>query len=100
VFLAQEDADKLGLSNGDPVMVRSDIGEMEGTVLLSPIKPRNVQVFWPEGNALIRAGASDPLCHVPDYNTFVEIVPMNGSPRRHGDTEEPPVKETTSTTAR
>jgi predicted molibdopterin-dependent oxidoreductase YjgC len=95
VFLSDEDADKLGVSNGSPVVIRSEVGEMKGKVLVSPIKPRNVQVFWPEGNTLIQAGACDPLCHVPDYNTFVEIVPMSDSPRRHGDTEETVVKEST-----
>ncbi|MBW3624036.1 MAG: FdhF/YdeP family oxidoreductase [Armatimonadetes bacterium] len=73
VFLATEDAERLGLSQGDRVMLRSPVGEMAGTAHLVPIKPRNVQVFWPEGNVLLQSGACDPVCHIPDYNTYVEL---------------------------
>ena len=31
------------------------------------------QVHWPEGNALIERGVSDPECGIPDFNTEVEI---------------------------
>jgi molybdopterin-dependent oxidoreductase alpha subunit len=77
VFMAADDAAALGLSEGDGARLKSEAGEFEGTVRLAPIKPRNVQVFWPEGNVLIRAGAYEPRCHVPDYNAFVEIEPLN-----------------------
>ena len=36
--------------------------------------PGNVQVFFPEGNALIRAGERD-ASGVPDYNAVVEVLP-------------------------
>jgi anaerobic selenocysteine-containing dehydrogenase len=73
VFMAQEDAAQMGLQEGDAVTLTSPVGEMAGKVHLVPIKPKNVQVFWPEGNVLIQAGACDPVCHIPDYNTFVEV---------------------------
>jgi anaerobic selenocysteine-containing dehydrogenase len=63
----------MGLAEGDRVKLRSPIGEMDGVAHLAPIKPRNVQVFWPEGNVLLQTGACDPVCHIPDYNTFVEL---------------------------
>src|SRR5690606_11871099 len=60
VFMSAEDAARQGLSEGDRVVVKSPVGEMEGTVLISKIKPGNLQVYWPEGNVLIRKGAYEP----------------------------------------
>ena len=76
VLMSREDARPLGLIDGSPVVLRSQAGEFRGRVKLASIKPRNVQVHWPEGNALIRRGACDPLCGIPDYNAFVELLPM------------------------
>ena len=41
---------------------------------IAPIRARNVQMFWPEANALIVAGRRDPVSGVPDYNAVVEIT--------------------------
>ena len=73
VLMAKEDAHMIGVSDGDAIRLRSPVGEMTGTARIAEIKPRNVQVFWPEGNVLLQSGACDPLCHIPDYNTFVEL---------------------------
>jgi len=40
---------------------------------LAPNGAGNVQVHWPEGNALIKRGVRDPKCGIPDYNAAVEI---------------------------
>jgi len=32
-----------------------------------------VQIYWPEGNVLIRRGVIDPACEMPDYNALVRI---------------------------
>ena len=37
------------------------------------MRPGNVQVFFPEGNVLLRVGRRDPDSGVPDYNTVVTI---------------------------
>ena len=44
-----------------------------------PIKSRNVQVHWPEGSVLLRQCQVDPVCGIPDYNTIVQITPLNGA---------------------
>jgi hypothetical protein len=44
-----------------------------------PIKPRNVQVYWPEANALIRRGATDAQCGIPDYHALVQILPLGAN---------------------
>jgi predicted molibdopterin-dependent oxidoreductase YjgC len=68
------DAERLGLNDGDAILLRSDAGEMRARCKVSPIAPGNVQVHWPEGNVLIGRGACDPECGIPDYNTEVEIT--------------------------
>jgi molybdopterin-dependent oxidoreductase alpha subunit len=73
VLLSEADAVRLGLSNNERVLVRSDTGELEGNVLIAPVKPGNVQVHWPEGNVLIEAGRRSPEAQIPDYNAWVTI---------------------------
>jgi molybdopterin-dependent oxidoreductase alpha subunit len=75
LFVASEDAGALGLSEGSPVVVRSDAGEVPARVHLSPMRPGNVQMFFPECNPLIRAGVRDTTSGVPDYSAVVEILP-------------------------
>jgi len=76
VLLSEEDAVRLGLSDGQRVVVRSDTGELEGNVLIAPVKPGNVQMHWPEGNVLIESGRRSPEALIPDYNAWVTIEPV------------------------
>ena len=76
LLMAEPDAVRLGLARGDPVVVRSDHGELRARVHHAPIRPGNVQVFFPEGNVLLAAGRRDPDSGVPDYNAVVEVLPQ------------------------
>jgi molybdopterin-dependent oxidoreductase alpha subunit len=73
VFMAASDIAALGLRDGDAVVVRSDHGEMRARLHESLVRPGNVQVFFPEGNVLLRAGRRDPVSGVPDYNAVVRV---------------------------
>ncbi len=74
LLISAEDARERGLRDGDRVVVHSDNGaSMECRVRIAKIKPRNVQVFWPEGNVLIRRRVCDAQAGVPDYNAVVEL---------------------------
>ncbi|MGZ6976248.1 MAG: FdhF/YdeP family oxidoreductase [Acidimicrobiia bacterium] len=75
LFLGAKDAEALGVQEGAAVLVRSEHGELEARVHVAPIRPGNVQVFFPEGNVLLPRGRLDPASGVPDYNAVVEIVP-------------------------
>jgi anaerobic selenocysteine-containing dehydrogenase len=75
LFLSAKDAETLGVQEGAAVLIRSEHGEMDARVHLSPIRPGNVQVFFPEGNVLLPRGRVDPEAGVPDYNALVEILP-------------------------
>lgn len=76
VFMAVEDAARLGVDAGAPVLLRSEHGELRARVHPAPIRPGNVQVHFPEANVLIASGRRDPDSDVPDYNAFVEVVPL------------------------
>lgn len=73
VLMSKQDAGRIGVGDGDGVLLTSSVGQMRGHCLIAPIAPGNLQVHWPEGNVLIKRGVSDPECGMPDYNTEVEI---------------------------
>jgi anaerobic selenocysteine-containing dehydrogenase len=75
VFIAATDAAALGLDDGAAVTVRSPVGVVDGRLKVAPIRAGNVQMFWPEANALVPAGVRDAASHVPDYNAVVRIEP-------------------------
>ena len=79
VLMNAADAESLGLRDGDPVEVRSDVGRFAGRAKFIRIKPRNLQMYWPEANAVLRRGIADPECGIPDYNAVVTLVPIRRS---------------------
>jgi anaerobic selenocysteine-containing dehydrogenase len=95
VFMSMEDAHRLGLRDGDRVLLRNVDGESEvgsrkseveipdpdiqpvtsvfqGVVQISPVKSGTLQAFWPEANVLLTSRL-DPQSHEPDYNAWVTI---------------------------
>src|SRR5919109_538784 len=66
VLMNASDAEALGLRNGDAVTLRSDAGEYNGHVFCAPVRPRNVQVHWPEGSVLIDRRVRSPQAGIPD----------------------------------
>jgi predicted molibdopterin-dependent oxidoreductase YjgC len=85
ILMSREDGERLGVREGDRVVLRSDAGSFTGRVRLAPIRPRNLQVHWPEGNVLIGHGRTDERCGIPDYNAEVEVLPV----RETADTLQP-----------
>jgi molybdopterin-dependent oxidoreductase alpha subunit len=73
IFISPEDAQRLGLHNGDPITLRNHLGELQGRVKIDRIKPGCLQAHWPEANVLIPGGRLDPS-GVPDYNATVELL--------------------------
>ena len=73
IFMSREDAERMGLAQGAPIVLRNDRGEFHGHVKIVPIKPGCLQGHWPEVNVLVPAGCLDPS-GVPDYNAIVEVV--------------------------
>ena len=70
VFFSAEDAQKLGLHDGDAVRLQSGHGEFRGICAVEDVKPGCLQAFWPEANVLL-AQILDPESGEPDYNVLV-----------------------------
>lgn len=79
VFMAEADARRLGLVEGDAVTLRSDVGTFRGRCRIAPMRERNLQVFWPEANPLIRRDVVEPQCGIPDFTAVVEVLPGHGA---------------------
>ena len=73
ILMAPEDAARLGLSDGDAITLRNELGEFQGRVRQDRITPGCLQVHWPEVNVLIPAGRLDSS-GIPDYNATVDVV--------------------------
>ncbi len=73
LFLAAADATALGVPTATRWSCAPTHGEMRARVHVAPIRPGNVQAFFPEGNVLLRAGRRDAASGVPDYNTVVDV---------------------------
>lgn len=74
VFVSRKDAERLGLSMDDPIVVRSPVGEMKGRAFVTDVAPGTLQAHWPEANVLIAHGRVDPDGGVPDYNAEVTLA--------------------------
>lgn len=73
VFFSQEDALRLGLTEGDDIMLSSELGQMKGVCVIGPCRPGHLQAFWPECNVLV-GRKYDPVSGEPDYNAFVRVT--------------------------
>ena len=67
-----EDLRRLGLNDGDAIVLRNEIGELRGQARAGPCRPGHVQAFWPESNALTQR-RYDPVSGEPDYNAVVSV---------------------------
>jgi anaerobic selenocysteine-containing dehydrogenase len=73
VFMHPQDMEALGLRQDQPVRLSNECGTFAGRAFAATITRRNIQMHWPEANALLGAGHNDPGGLVPDYNTRVRI---------------------------
>ncbi len=75
LLISAEDANRMGLRDGDPILLRNELGEFRGRAKIDRIRPGCLQGHWPEVNVLISAGRID-ASGVPDYYAVVELVPI------------------------
>ncbi len=74
VLMAGADAVRLGVTDGDAVLLRNDVGEMPARVFQAPVAVGTLQVHWPEAEVLIDRRRRSPQAGIPDYNAVVEVV--------------------------
>jgi molybdopterin-dependent oxidoreductase alpha subunit len=73
VLVSSEDAERLGLRDGDRVRLVSPVGQLTGRAKIDALKPGNLAVHWPEANVLLSREEKDALSHEPDYNALVTL---------------------------
>ena len=83
VLINRADARDRGLADGDPVVLRNSVGEFRGRTKIGPVKPRTLQIHWPEGQVLIDRRARSPQGGVPDFNAPV-VLEKPGAPAPAG----------------
>lgn len=72
ILMAPQDASRLGLREGDPVRLRSDLGDYLAVCRFGDVAPGTLQAYWPEANVLI-GRRLDPKSKEPDYNVRVSV---------------------------
>jgi predicted molibdopterin-dependent oxidoreductase YjgC len=98
VLMSEGDAERIGVGEGEPVRLRSEVGEWVGVTRFAPMKERHLQAYWPETNVLIPR-RFDPVSGAPDYNVLVTAEPVSAAPgTRPIPIEEPPATVATRMT--
>jgi molybdopterin-dependent oxidoreductase alpha subunit len=78
VMMAAEDATRLGLEEGEPVVVETEAGRMEVVVALAPIRPGNLAMYYPEANVLVPRRL-DERSKTPAFKSVVATVRGRGA---------------------
>jgi len=73
VLMNVDDAAALHLKHGDSITLPNDIGRLKCRVFLAPLARGNLQVHWPEGNAIVPRGSDDAHGGGPDYNAIARV---------------------------
>jgi anaerobic selenocysteine-containing dehydrogenase len=72
VFFAAQDAERLRLTDGASVILRSAHGQFRGRCAVEDVRPGSLQAYWPEANCLLDQ-VLDPESGEPDYNVLVRV---------------------------
>ncbi|GGG21188.1 FdhF/YdeP family oxidoreductase [Paenibacillus abyssi] len=73
VLINEQDARKLGLTDGDEIVLHNKHGVFYGYARTNDVAAGNLEVFWPEGNVLLPKGVYEPHAGIPEYNTAVTM---------------------------
>jgi molybdopterin-dependent oxidoreductase alpha subunit len=72
-LINEADAQALRLSEGEAIVIYNSHGSLHARVKIAPVKQGNIEVHWPEGNALIPKGIYEKFAGIPEYNTSVIV---------------------------
>lgn len=73
VLISRPDADRLGIVDGDALVLRNGTGEFRGRARVAPVTPGSLQIHWPEGQVLLDRTRRSPQAGIPDYNAAVTL---------------------------
>ena len=78
VMMAAEDAARLGLGEGDAVVVETEAGRLRVTAAIAGLKPGNLAMYYPEANVLVPRRL-DPRSRTPAFKSVVaRLRPADG----------------------
>jgi molybdopterin-dependent oxidoreductase alpha subunit len=78
VMMAAEDAARLGLEEGERVVVETEAGRMEVVVSLAPIRPGSLAMYYPEANVLVPRRL-DARSKTPAFKSVAATVRSRGA---------------------
>jgi anaerobic selenocysteine-containing dehydrogenase len=73
VMMASEDVARLGLREGDPVVVCTNTGSLDVVVAEVDIRPGNVAMYYPEANLLVDR-ITDPESLTPAFKSVAVTI--------------------------
>jgi len=73
VLMNCEDMEKVGISEGDPVVVGSAIGQMQVEAASAPIRLGNVAMYYPEANEIVPA-QTDAQSKTPVFKRIIVSI--------------------------
>jgi anaerobic selenocysteine-containing dehydrogenase len=76
VLISAQDLARLNLRDGATVELTSVDGTFRGRLRASAMTPGNLEVHWPEGNALLSGRTIDAESMEPDYNAVVRLAAL------------------------
>jgi anaerobic selenocysteine-containing dehydrogenase len=85
ILISREDAERLGIADGSPLRLSSDIGTYCGRAIIDQMKPGNLEVHWPEGSCLLSREEIDIASREPDYNAIVSVEKIAEAPRSRNE---------------
>lgn len=73
ILIHEQDAESLGVFEGESVVAYNQHGYFNGRAKFAPVKKGNIEVFWPEGNALLKESVYESYAGIPDYHAAVIV---------------------------
>ncbi len=73
VLMNKDDAEKHNIQDSDAIVVYNKFGTFTGRAKIVPIRSGNIEVHWPEGNALIEDGVYEEFAGIPEFHTAVIV---------------------------
>jgi anaerobic selenocysteine-containing dehydrogenase len=71
VLMNKDDVSRLGLREGERVVLENAFGKYAGKVVIAPIAVKTLQVHYPESNVLVDPKARSKLAQIPAYKEVV-----------------------------
>jgi len=73
ILINKEDAMDIDIEEGESIVAYNKQGYFNGRAKFAPVKRGNIEVFWPEGNTLLKESVYESLAGIPEYHAAVVV---------------------------